>query len=335
MGRCKVFASLLILGSLVVLTGCEEKTAKEEELEKQVAELKQQVEQNKVVAEEKVEVEKEKPTVINIIDSNTKSVIKSFLPEELGFGSEDEAYNQEIEKLAKDLARGTDQEPGYDQRMILDKIDENGQIIKGSPLIILEENELVERIIASSEKGGDVELPLYVTASNYMQDDPIYLNEVVVASYTTYFNPSVAGRTKNIELSAKAINNVIVGVGDYFSFNTTVGPSDEAHGYQPAEEAVNGKLVMGIGGGICQTSSTLFNAVDQVGVEYVEKHHHSVTVGYVPKGRDATVSYGGLDFRYQNTTGVPFLITTIMDNGALTVEVRTSSAYAGTMKKAV
>ena len=335
MGRCKVFASLLILGSLVVLTGCEEKTAKEEELEKQVAELKQQVEQNKVVAEEKVEVEKEKPAVINVIDPNTKSVIKSFLPEELGFGSEDEAYNQEIEKLAKDLARGTDQEPGYDQRMILDKIDENGQIIKGSPLIILEENELVERIIASSEKGGDVELPLYVTASNYMQDDPIYLNEVVVASYTTYFNPSVAGRTKNIELSAKAINNVIVGVGDYFSFNTTVGPSDEAHGYQPAEEAVNGKLVMGIGGGICQTSSTLFNAVDQIGVEYVEKHHHSVTVGYVPKGRDATVSYGGLDFRYQNTTGVPFLITTIMDNGALTVEVRTSSAYAGTMKKAV
>lgn len=256
--------------------------------------------------EEKVEVEEEKPTEINLVDPNTKNVINSFLPEELGFGSEDEAYRQGIEQLAKNLARGTDSEAGYDQRMILDKIDENGQVIKGSPLIILEEDELVERIMASSEKGGDVELPLYVTVSSYKSEDTAYLNEVVVASYTTYFNPSVAGRTKNIELSAEAIHNVIVGSGDYFSFNTTVGSSDEAHGYQPAEEAVNGKLVMGIGGGICQTSSTLFNAVDQLGVEYVEKHHHSVTAGYVPKGRDATVSYGGLDFRYQNTTGVPF-----------------------------
>ena len=61
-------------------------------------------------------------------------------------------------------------------------------------------------------------------------------------------------------------------------------------------------------GGICQTSSTLFNAVDQIPVKFVERHHHSLDVGYVPKGRDATVSYGGLDFRFQNTTDVPFLI---------------------------
>lgn len=92
---------------------------------------------------------------------------------------------------------------------------------------------------------------------------------------------------------------------------------------------------MGIGGGICQTSSTLFNAVDQLQVEYVEKHHHSVTVGYVPEGRDATVSDGGLDFRFQNTTGVPFLIKTVVTGGAITVEVRTSTEYATILKKSI
>ncbi|WP_318502474.1 VanW family protein [Bacillus sp. T3] len=159
--------------------------------------------------------------------------------------------------------------------------------------MILEEEELVNRIIQTSAKGGTVEIPLTVQESGYNASEATSLNEVVIATYTTKFNPTVTGRNKNIELSAAAIHHVIVGVNDYFSFNTTVGPSDEAHGYQPAQEAVDGKLVMGIGGGICQTSSTLFNAVDQIGVSYVEKHHHSVTVGYVPAGRDATVSYGG------------------------------------------
>ncbi|WP_371932022.1 VanW family protein [Mesobacillus subterraneus] len=233
------------------------------------------------------------------------------------------------------MARGGGTTTGYDQRMIPDKLGPDGQVIKGTPLIILEEAELVESIILASEKGGNVELPLYVTASAYEFNDAAQLGEVIVGKYTTYFNAGVAGRTKNIELSAEAINNVILGVGDVFSFNTTVGPSDEAHGYQPAEEIVNKKLVMGIGGGICQTSSTLYNAVDVLGVGYVEKHHHSLSVGYVPEGRDATVSYGGKDFKFENTTGVPLLLKAIIGKGTLTVEVRTSKVYEAQMKKGI
>ena len=89
-----------------------------------------------------------------------------------------------------------------------------------------------------------------------------------------------------------------------------VGERTEARGYQPAYEIINKELVMGIGGGICQTSSTLFNAVDQIGIRITERHHHSLNIGYVPTGRDATVSYGTLDFKFQNTSGIPFLIKT-------------------------
>lgn len=242
----------------------------------------------------------------------------------MGYQTDNEQYKKALANWAKALARGTDLTQGFDQRMYPDKIGENGEIIKGNPLIILDEAELIQAVLNASENGGKVELPLYVTESGYSPEQVPHLDEVVVASYTTYFNQNVEGRTTNIALSAKAIHNVILGVGDIFSFNTTVGPSDEAHGYQPAEEIVNGKLVMGIGGGICQTSSTLYNAIDQLGVSYVEKHSHSLPVAYVPDGRDAAVSYGGLDFRFQNTTGVPLLITTQLETGALTVQIRTS-----------
>jgi len=326
------FTVLVIIGVLGV-AGCSGKTANEEELEKQVVELERQLEQTE--PEDSGEPEVELPAVINLIDPNTKQTVKTIAPEEIGYGTDNETYKKEMEKIARELARGTETEVGYDRRMILDKIAENGSVIKGTPMIILEESELAEKIIAHSDEGGDIELPISVVETGYKPEETASLNEVVVASYTTYYNSSIAGRAKNIELSADAIHNVIVGAGDYFSFNTTVGPRDEESGYQPAEEAINGKLVMGIGGGICQTSSTLFNAVDQLGVSYIEKHHHSVNVGYVPKGRDATVSYGGLDFRLQNTTGVPFLITTVYGNGALTVEIRTAAEYAGIIKQSI
>ncbi|WNF25031.1 VanW family protein [Mesobacillus jeotgali] len=340
MGRKMKVTWLLIVVVFIGLTGCSQPVAEKAETENKVIEQKGEEEKEQANDDqdenEPVEEEEEaQPIVVNVIEPTTQEVIKSLTPIEMGYESDDEKYRTELKKWASELARGTDTTPGYDQRMIPDKLGQDGQVKKGSPLIILEEAELVENIIQASEKGGTVELPLYVTASGYELSDAAQLGEVVVGKYTTYYNASVAGRTKNIELSAEAINNVILGVGDVFSFNTTVGPSDEAHGYQPAEEIVNKKLVMGIGGGICQTSSTLYNAVDVLGVGYVEKHHHSLSVGYVPEGRDATVSYGGKDFRFENTTGVPLLLKAIVGKGSLTVEVRTSKEYEAQIKKGI
>ncbi|WP_391206590.1 VanW family protein [Psychrobacillus sp. L4] len=327
----KWIVALVVLCS-VGLAGCLEKTVNEE-LEKNDNEGKQPVEEVKKPVTYDEEAEKEtKPLVVNIVDPNNLKIIKTLSPNDLGYETNVETYKKEIEKLAYELARGTETEAGYDKRMVLDKIDENGQIIKGSPRIILKESELVARVIDASITGKDVEIPLYVTESNYNMEDIPHLEEVIIASYTTYFNPSDVNRNKNIEVSAKAINNVIVGIGDYFSFNEITGPRDEKNGYQPAPEIINKKLVMGIGGGVCQTSSTLFNVVDQLSVTYVERHHHSLDIGYVPKGRDATVSYGALDFRFQNTQEAPFLIKAIYGDGFLTIEVRTTKKYENNLE---
>lgn len=335
--------SLVVTASLIGLVGCSDEKAatKEKELEQEIVELQEQLEkankekeealanlEEKLKEEQEKKEEEQRIIEVKVVDPNSNKVIQTFLPKDMGFGTDDEKYKKAVEAWVKTIARGNDGTAGYDQRMTPDRIDENGQIIKGNPRIILEEAELTEKIINASLNGGTVELPIYVFESGYKPEEASVLGEMVVATYTTYFDSSVEGRTKNIELSAAAIDNVILGKSDVFSFNTTVGPSDAAHGYQRAKEIVDGKLVWGIGGGICQTSSTLFNAIDKLGVEYIEWHHHSLSVGYVPEGRDATVSYGGLDFRFENTTGVPLLINAIMKDGSLTVEIKTSSEYA-------
>lgn len=332
-GRClrvhKKYWAIVCLVCAIGLTGCQGKSEKEQGLDMKENQLEQKIEdlQNPVSYEGHLQ------PVINMIDPNTLEIVHTLSPQNLEYETDHELYKKKIEQFAQDLARGTEIEPGYDKRMVLDRVDENGQIIKGSPMIVLKESELVEKILAASESGGDIQLPLYLTESGYSFEDLPYLEEVVVASYTTHFNPADAGRNKNIELSAKAIHNVIVGSGDYFSFNTVVGPRDEENGYQPAPEIINKKIVMGIGGGICQTSSTLFNALDQLPIKFVERHHHSLDIGYVPKGRDATVAYGSLDFRFQNSNDVPFLIQAIYGKDFLTIEVRTAEKYATLLKK--
>ena len=272
------------------------------------------------------------PAVITLIDPRTMEIVKSFTPELLGEGTDRELYEANLKKIARELARGSKDRTGYDQTMVLHKIGDNGEVIEGNPGIVLKESELVEKMVAATPKGGHIFLPLYILESDLEIDIPS-LDEVTVASFTTYFNGAQSGRSENIELSAKALHNILVGDGDYFSFNTMVGERTVERGYQPAPEIINKELVMGIGGGICQTSSTLFNAVDQLEIQITERHHHSLNIGYVPEGRDATVSYGTLDFKFQNTTGAPFLIKSYYSKGALTIVITTSHQYKDIVKK--
>ncbi len=319
----KTWGTLLLFCMILTLSGCQEQSIHPEPQQHDTQPAEVNRTQTKTTAKQQIA----KPAVITLIDPRTSQTVQTIMPKALGYETDEELYEAQLKKMAKDLARGTDTSTGYDQTMELDRLAENGQIIKGNPGVILKESELVDRILNASENGGDVQLPLYEMMSHYQLEEIPALNEVVIASYTTYFQASEQGRSKNIELSASALNNIIVGVGDYFSFNTMVGERTEEKGYQQAYEIVNKQLVLGIGGGICQTSSTLFNAVDQMTVRITERHHHSLSVGYVPGGRDATVSYGTLDFKFQNTSGVPYLIKTFYKAGALTIEIRTANYY--------
>ena len=111
-----------------------------------------------------------------------------------------------------------------------------------------------------------------------------------MSSYTTYYNKEDRGRCENIEIAAALINGATVQAYGEFSFNKTVGRRTAEAGFRQAKIIVNGEYVMGVGGGVCQVSTTLYNAALKSGLEVVEYHPHSLRVPYVSPSRDAMVS---------------------------------------------
>lgn len=128
------------------------------------------------------------------------------------------------------------------------------------------------------------------------------------------------GRATNIILATASLNNYIMFPGDVFSFNKANGPRTAERGYQPAPIIVGNAVVPGIGGGVCQVSSTLYNAVLQAGLEVVERYPHSQPVGYVPPGKDATIS-DYLDFKFRNNTDSMIMLKTATWGGRIDVRI--------------
>ncbi len=158
----------------------------------------------------------------------------------------------------------------------------------------------------------------------YPKVDAALMSQVrkkVIGQYATYFNSGNKNRSHNIALASAAINNTVVLPGELFSFNKVVGKRTKAKGYLQAPVIVRGELSEGIGGGICQVSSTLFNAVDKAGLQIVQRYSHSRNVAYVRPGRDATVSWYGPDFVFQNKYAYPILIRAKSYGGTMHVSV--------------
>lgn len=142
-----------------------------------------------------------------------------------------------------------------------------------------------------------------------------------ISSYTTYFPKSQHDRDHNIENAANRINGTVLMPGDTFSFNQTVGQRTVQTGFRLSPVYVNGGHGMGIGGGICQVSTTLYNATLLANMKVVERQNHSMPVGYIPLGRDATVDWGNIDYKFENTSSDPVAICAIYKVGSLSFYV--------------
>jgi len=143
----------------------------------------------------------------------------------------------------------------------------------------------------------------------------------VLGECTTKFTAKPKSRNENIRLAAKSLKGVVVQPGETFSYNDTIGPTTKANGYQRAQIFVSGKKSYGYGGGVCQVSSTLFNAAENAGMEIVERHKHSLPVTYVPKGKDAATSHGSVDFRFKNTQSYPVMIESGVSDTSVTIKI--------------
>lgn len=143
----------------------------------------------------------------------------------------------------------------------------------------------------------------------------------LLASYTTSFDPSLVNRSYNISVAAAAMDNLLVPPGEVVSFNAIVGPRDSTAGYREAPIIIDNQFEDGMGGGVCQVSSTLYNAVLLANLEIVERANHSLPITYVPIGRDATVVYGAVDFKFKNNTERHIFIKQSIGQGRLTFKI--------------
>lgn len=165
-------------------------------------------------------------------------------------------------------------------------------------------------------------IPLKVISPNVTTNDigPEAFPDLL-GSYSTTYSTRNANRSTNIRLASQKVNGTVIMPGEVFSYNTTVGKRTAAAGFKSAAVYAGGEVTTGIGGGICQVSSTLYNAVLLSNLEIVERSNHGFNPGYVPAGRDATVSWGGPDFKFKNNRTYPVKIICFGTGGTINFKI--------------
>ena len=198
---------------------------------------------------------------------------------------------------------------------------ENGEIVvvEGFPEIELNKNDL-KAALESGKESYDIKVkatPPEITGEHLR--DMLFRDKM--GSWTSYFSGANVPRSSNVRLSASRINGVTLMPGETFSYDKTIGSRTAANGYKTATVYVGNTLDEGIGGGICQTSSTLYSAVLYANLEIVSRTSHSLPVSYMPAGQDATIAEGYIDFKFKNNTDYPVKIVCTTSYGSVTCSI--------------
>ena len=143
----------------------------------------------------------------------------------------------------------------------------------------------------------------------------------LLSTFSTNYSVRDKDRTTNLTLAANKINGTVLMPGETFSYNTVVGARTIAAGYKEAPIYLSGQVVDGLGGGICQITSTLYNAVVYANLEIVERTNHQFVPSYVTASRDATVVYGSIDFKFKNNRNYPIKITCSVSGGVANFKI--------------
>lgn len=171
-----------------------------------------------------------------------------------------------------------------------------------------------------TQKGGDVEIVIQVLEPKITREQNEKVTDLI-GSFSTHYTLYAAARNENLRVGCKQINGTLLGVGEVFSMNEELGPQTYENGYKDAGVYVNGKVEQGVGGGVCQVTSTLYNAAIFAELDIVQRSPHSMTVGYVPLGRDAAIAGDYKDLKFKNNTDAPVYIEAYTANGTLVTNI--------------
>lgn len=234
-----------------------------------------------------------------------KDVVATLLNGEeikLNYSYDTQYLKSKLENLSKEL----DQE-AKDASIILEA---QGFVIteevEGRKLDINKSYDLIKELIDKAS-AGDVELTVDVTEPEIKSSDLKNIKDNL-GEYSTKFNAADADRTHNIKIATSSASHILVKPGEVFSLNKSMGPRLAKFGYKEANVIINNELVPGIGGGVCQVSSTLYNAALLSNLKIIERKSHSLPSSYIALGRDATISENYIDLKFENNSKYPIYI---------------------------
>lgn len=170
-----------------------------------------------------------------------------------------------------------------------------------------------------SKKIDNLQIPVNIVKPKVTTEDVNSIN-TVLGQFTTTFNPTTS-RGSNINVAANSTSNKLIMPHKEFSYNNSTGARTWNNGYKAAKVIVGGKYVNGEGGGVCQVSTTIYNAALLSGMNISEVHNHTFVSRYAPAGRDAAVSYGYTDFKFENPLMHPVYIKNTVNNGVMTSRI--------------
>lgn len=240
----------------------------------------------------------------------------------------DVTYNKtEINNLLMTIEKEINKEP-TNASIIIDPTDTKITYYEGKDGIKVKtaefENSIKDSLVYNINESSSIKIPTEEVLPVITSDKLENINSVI-SSFSTNYAESSYQRSNNIKLAASFINGRILMPGETFSFNDTVGERTRERGFLEAPVIVDNKVESGFGGGICQVSSTLYNAVLLAGMKATERTHHTLPSAYVKLGLDATVDWNNIDFKFKNTLEYPILIDMSARNGILKVSLFSNS----------
>lgn len=222
-----------------------------------------------------------------------------------------------VEKIVKKISQEINMPP---KEATIKLIGKNFVITNEEKGTKVDEENLKNLIVDAiqNKESKEIHIPTLEVEAKIKSSDLEKIKEKI-SGFSTKFNPSDVNRTGNLKIATQSLDGTVIMPGEIFSMNKVLGPRIASKGYKEAPVIINGTLVPGLAGGICQVTTTVYNAALLANFEIVERRPHGLKVSYVPPGRDATISGSSIDFKFKNTSNAPIYIKSWVSNNYVNV----------------
>lgn len=255
-----------------------------------------------------------------------KTLLKDGIDIELVYGFDQELLNQKLSEIAE----------SFDREAVDSTVLRKGGKFVVSPEktgLVMDKEKTAAAMgkVLETRLSGDAAIVAEVTEPKITAEANSHVTDLIGSYYTT-FNNSDQNRNNNLVVGCRYIDGTMVAPGEVFSANANLGSQTAAGGYKNAGVYVNGKVEQGMAGGVCQVTSTLYNAAILAELDIVERSPHSMTVGYVPLGRDAAVAGTYKDLKFRNNTEYPIMIEAYASGGRLVMNIYGHEVHSASRK---